>query len=495
MNLQAELRGTKPLENPDAFRKVIWNYLKPRNGRPAPRAHLFTINGLTYPVHRDFSFAAVPDPHEVRDNRVVVQRSKRRYSMLAYLFSVRRGDLLFFFQADPQGPGASILDRRGFRGIWVVASEPFRDTTDIKLPSGYEVLGACPHCRSPFDFGEGSIVNGAKCSLCGNRYGEVNVSAGGSVRAFSRVVLSTRILIEPLVLFQRTAGDNRVYSDMTLPPLIWISRTDNAMGPGKGSSIRTLLPEEAAKVAYMLATEDGQRIIDGNRKQYPGLANPITDHNGVDAKYPRLRNAQEVEHELQLNLYFSRKIDDPGFSLTKDLELPLERMEYWTTEFPWGYTGDTADFVAALWDDEKGRYKAYLFEFKKACIDKSALAETLLYIPWVAQVLLQFRPETPVLEVVPVMVGSSVGLRALPNAYSICTSLFPSGRKTVNVLTPRVFVYTPVKMFKRGNCCYAQDLEFRETTLPRTSFSPPPPSFTTSAIERQWVIETYLSGF
>ena len=498
MNLQTELSRVNPVEDPDAFRGIIWNYLKPRNGKPGPRAHLFTINGLTYPVHREFGFAAVPDPHEVKNNRIDVQRSKRRYSMLAYLFSVRRGDLLFFFQADPQGPRASILDRRGFRGIWMFTSEPFRDTTNIRSSSGYEILGACPYCHSPFNFGEGSIVNGAKkCPLCGNRYGEVVVNVEGKTRKFSRVVLSARILIKPIMLFQQTAGDNRVYSDMKVPPLIWISRTDNAMGQGKGSSIRTLLPEEAAKVAYMLATEANQQATIDVPKSYPGkISDPITDHNGVDVRYPRLRNINEVEHEFQLNLYFSQKIDDPHFPLLEDLGLPLKKVEYWTTEFPWGYTGDTADFVVTLWDDEKGRYKAYIFEFKKGAVNKDALAETLLYIPWVTQVLLQFRSETLEMEVEPVMIGSSIELRALPDNYRMDMSFFPSGKKIVKVLTPRIFKYAPAQVFKKGTYLYAKDFEFREVKLPiKAGFGPPPPSLTTSAVERLWVVNTYLRGF
>ncbi|MEM1659515.1 MAG: hypothetical protein QXG48_05595 [Thermofilaceae archaeon] len=498
MELQAELSKVNPLEDPSAFCRIIWNYLKPRNGKPAPRAHLFTINGLTYPIHRDFGFAAVPDPHEVRNNKISIQRSKRRYSMLAYLYSVRRGDLLFFFQADPQMPGASISDRRGFRGIWMVDSEPFRDTTNIKHPSGYEILGACPYCQSPFNFGEGKIEGGSKtCPLCGSDYGMINVGVGSKRRVFSRVVLSARILIKPVVVFQQTAGDNRVYSDMSVPPLIWISRTDNAMGPGKGSSIRTLLPEEAAKLAYMLATEANQKVTSLAPQPYPGkIGDPITDHYGVDVRYPRLKNNNEVEHEFHLNLYLSRRIDDPNFSLLKNLDLPLGKMEYWTTELPWGYTGDTADFVVTLWDDEKGRYKAYLFEFKKGGIDKNALAEVLLYIPWVSQVLLQFRPETDAMDVVPVMIGSDIKLRGLPGNYELNLNFFPTGKKTVRVLTPKVFRYVPTEVFRVGTQYYARDLEFTEVNLPvKAGFNPPPCSLTASTIERLWVAKTYFHSF
>src|SRR5262245_34580698 len=91
-------------------------YLGPTGGKAAPRAHQFTLNGVTYPFVRDYRFAAVPDPHNYR-----------RYSMLAGFYLARPGDLMFFFQADPSLDASDVDDRRGFRGIWRVVSAPFTD--------------------------------------------------------------------------------------------------------------------------------------------------------------------------------------------------------------------------------------------------------------------------------------------------------------------------------------------------------------------------------
>jgi hypothetical protein len=501
-------RIRKVAGHPELFRNAIWNYLKPR-GRPAPRAHLFTINGLTYPLHKVYCFASVPDPHELGKQKraqvleVNAQRSKRRYSMLAYLHSVREGDLVFFFQADPQWP-RDIFNRRGFRGMWIIDSKPFRDKTDIGLPSGYQILGSCPSCHTPFNFGVNSLEEGKKCPLCGSDYGLVTIATMQGTRKFSRVVLSARVLLKPLIVFKVAAGDNRVYGDVDTEPLLWISRADNAMGAGKGSSIRTLLPEEAAKIAYMLATEDSQEIDEeACSKKYPGNAQPIADHNCIEVKYPRVKKVGRdwfLEHEFHLNLYFSLHIDDHAHQLQSVLNMPLREVDYWTTEFPWGYTADTADFVVSCWNEENGRYRIYLFEFKKDFIDKKALAETLLYVPWVTRVMMLSRHETTNVEAVPVIVGRRSRINYLPKDYTLKLSLF-GGRhsKNITVKTPLILEYEPVNIFRvkdnySGNTSYyASDIVFSQKTLPTRLIRPLPATYTTTEVEKEWVVDQFLA--
>jgi len=507
------LRTVDPLKNPNELRDLIWEYLRP-NGRPAPRAHLLTINGLTYPIHRDYCFAAVPDPSELTQKaiknfnyRSFTPRSKRRYSMLAYLFSIRPGDLIFFFQADPQ-PIKEIWSRRGFRGIWVADSSPFRDTTSImhSLPGlrySYEILGACPRCGTPFDFGEGGIEDEKRCLLCGAPFGKVKVGK----EEYSKVVLSSRFLIKPVVVFKRTAGDNRVYSDTSLEPLIWISRTDNAMGAGKGSTIRTLLPEEAAKIGYMLATEDDQSLENVECREYPGsVGKPIDDYNGM----PYLLRARRedgnlvFEHEFHLNLYFAMNIDKPDTPIQRELQIPLSEVEYWTTELPWGYTGDTADFVLSLWNDAKGRYKIYIFEFKKDIIDVEALAEVLLYVPWVTQVLTQFRAETSEVIVQPVLVGKYMKLRAVPGQYTLNLGFFTSGGRKKVIVEPPILLQYSIKDYdcefhydkiRKEEICYVKNLDLKKDVKPTKPFRPPPPTITTAEVEKNYVVNKYLIGF
>jgi|GEM_PF-2011171 len=508
-----ELERLNPLESPYEFSDIIWKYLKPRQGNPAPRAHLFTINGLTYPIHRDYGFVAVPDPAEIVMGRYrpqgFIQRSKRRFSMLAYLYSVRPGDLIFFFQADPQYP-ADIWNRRGFRGVWIATSYPFRDATPIKHPkTGYEELGACPHCGTPFDFGEGELVGESrKCLVCGKAFGVVVL--GG--KKYSKVVLSARLLIKPLVIFKKTASDNRVYSDLTISPLIWISRTDNAMGAGKGSTIRTLLPEEATKIAYILATEDHQAIDAVKVQSYPGkTGQEIADYNGQPSTL--LRAVEEgkswrLEHELELNLYFALNIDKYHSNLQQVLNIPLDRVDWWTTEFPWGYTGDTADFALTLWDDNRGRYAVYLFEFKRDVVDNFALAEVILYVPWVAQVLTNAVTYVDEIEVYPVLVGRDVKLKFVPEEYAINFRYSAVPRLSTSMRNRKIAVKPPIVLqysirdpdcvirltdrYRGIDVCYVKDLRITGVPIRTRPFTPPPPTFTTTSVEREFIVERYL---
>jgi uncharacterized protein (DUF983 family) len=517
--LMDKINGIDPLKDPVAFSNIIWNYLKPRQGRTAPRAHLFTINGLTYPIQRDYGFAAVPDPTELKvtrgsQPRFNTQRSKRRYSMLAYLFSVRPGDLIFFFQADPQYP-KDIWNRRGFRGIWIAITPPFRDLTSIKhSTTGYEILGKCPSCGTPFNFGEGAGVRGSsrKCLLCGADYGTVKMGK----EEFSKVVLSARFLIKPLIVFKKTASDNRVYSDLVIAPLIWISRTDNAMGPGKGSTIRTLLPEEAVKIAYMLATEDSQAIEHPTVQQYPGsTGGQITDYNGKPVELLRAvrsegRRRWELEHEFHLNLYFAMNIDNPSSSVQHVLRIPLGEVDWWTTEFPWGYTGDTADFSLTLWDDHRGRYAIYLFEFKKGDVDKKSLAEVLLYVPWVAQVLVNQVTYSNAVEVYPILVGVDCKLRYVPDGYSLDFNYAHIPALNTPVKSLRIEVKPPIVLkYDIKNCedilkdrardgkevCYTRDLELTKVDVRTRPFKPPPVTYTATEVEKETVVRKYLANF
>jgi hypothetical protein len=278
------------------------------------------------------------------------------------------------------------------------------------------------------------------------------------------------------------------------------------MGPGKGSSIRVLLPEEAAKISFMLATEDGQQLEDHLKcLDYPGrVGEPIRDYNGEPAtslRAVKIRGRIVLEHELHLNLYFAMNIDNPASPIYRILGIPLNSVDYWTTELPWGYTGDTADFVLSLWDENKGRYCIYLFEFKKDEINKDAITETMLYTPWVAQILTQFRPETTEVTVQPVLVGESTSLKNVPERYQLKLELFSSSTpKNLNVEPPIVITYKVTKCKPyldriRGSIVYyVEELDFSKVQLSTKPVSPPPPTLGSTTVEREYVKRKYLAG-
>jgi hypothetical protein len=289
------------------------------------------------------------------------------------------------------------------------------------------------------------------------------------------------------------------------------------MGPGKGSSIRTLLPEEAAKIAYMLATEDDQAVEDVQAQTYPGTQQEICDHNGQPSRLLRAvadrgRGEWVLEHELHLNLYFAMNIDNPSSPIQRTLNVPLSEVEWWTTEFPWGYTGDTADFTLTLWKDSEGRYAIYIFEFKKDVVDRLALAEVLLYVPWVAQVLASSGMCPDEVGVYPVLVGAESKLKHVPEEYSLSLTYMAvptlntcsKSKKKIIVKPPQVLLYEirdedcAVKVrdsVRKEVVCYVGNLNLTKIDVPTKSFKPPPPTFTTTNVERDYVAQKYLQEF
>jgi hypothetical protein len=307
-------------------------------------------------------------------------------------------------------------------------------------------------------------------------------------------VLSARLLIEPLVIFARTLGDNRAYMDMTDPGLIWISRADNAMGAGKGSSVRVLLPEEAVKLARMLANEPNQQILNPRPLPYPSsVRGPIENEDGTEAIYPRLDSRRDiVQHELHLNLHIARTIDDPASSIRKALPgvIASSDLEYWGSELPWGYTADTADFVCTL-RNKNGRYRIVIFELKREKINDDALVEALLYTYWVTQVCTQFA-EPPIfeIEVMPVLIGKQNVLSRVPDDYSFKARYLVGPEKQVNVKSPQLLEYEPVGIFRNANSekRYAKDIIYHNVTnsIKRVKFVPQVGASMTT-VERAWV--------
>ena len=464
----------------------VREHLTPSEGK-AHRAHLFTINGYTYPFVRTFSFACVPDPPETNAGM-----SRRRYSMLAGLLGTRPGDLLFFFQGDPQYPKDDIENRRGFRGIYEIVSPPFRDLTTIKHPdTGYEIHGTCPNCSSPF------ATLGESCKVCDEPYPEVPVKAvyrnkpPDGVSPFRIHNLSARLLVKPWVVFARALGDNRAYMSMD-DAMIWISRSDNAMGAGKGSSIRILLPEEAVKITHLLETEINQEIIQLNPLPYPSNTNGvITNEDSVPSIYPRLHDTQTLQHELHLNLHLARTLDEPNSFIRQALGdvIKASHMEYWGSEFPWGYTGDTADFVCTL-HNGKQRYRIVIFEFKRNEIDDYALVQVMLYVNWVAQICTQFaKPDINYCEVVPVVVGNQNRLHAKPDDYSFKVKYMIGSEKTIHVFSPMILEYSPVGIFRKDRTLYAKDIKYHNISAKIAKMSwQAPPGISTSSVEREWVV-------
>jgi len=306
--------------------------------------------------------------------------------------------------------------------------------------------------------------------------------------------------IEPLVVFKRAVGDNRVYGDLSHRGMVWVGRFDNAMGRGKGSSIRALLPEEAVKLTELLLSEPAQGIIPPPGQPYqPLVPSQIANSDGTPVTCPKInrrpRAGDIVKIELSLNLDLAATITDPASPIRAALGARLSRgqLEYFSSEFPWGYTGDEADFVIAL-RNRQYRYRLLIIEFKRDKIGPDAIVQVLLYVWWVAQICTQFAiPRPAEIEVVPIVIGRRIGDGvARPLDYSYHVDLLGSFRLEVKVRSPRILTYTPVQTFDAGQTSYAQGIRYDDVShqIPSISWQPPKGIGTTLA-EREWVLSLW----
>lgn len=411
-------------------------YLLPRPlGGAGHRAHQFTINGLTYPFVRHSNFAAVPDPPD-----------RRRYDMYAGLHLASPGDLLYFFQADPQAPGGDINSRRGIRGVYRVLGPPRRAASvqqERTSGFGYRILHRCPSCETQ----HGTFAK--KCPLCGEFYPEVTL---GRKSVASRV-LSAQLPIEPLIAFERSVSDERVYADFSDPGLVWVGRHDNAMGAGKGSSIRQLLPEEAVKLVRLLAREPGQSV--GAKSISPPPTGPELAHaDGVPISQLPTSSTGTVAMEDELYHLIVKQLFTEHSGLRQALQphlpagLSWEHVEYASSTFPWGYTAGAADFVIFFRDDA-GRRFLVIIECKRGTAHDEAVLQAMLYVERVLQVaFLSATPnavpdETCAVQILPVIVAENLKRPrqpdpkvAIPQPYAFERTYFGGTAVRAQVASP-----------------------------------------------------------
>lgn len=451
-------------------------YLKPKNGARARSAFQFTINGVTYPFVRDFHFAALPDPPQ-----------SRRHSMLGGLFLTRPGDLMFFFQADPQWSATDINSRRGLRGIYQVAGEPFRGLDDVQDPTTtYKILGTCPRCHEPF------AMLGKECELCGHPYPQFVIPSRPN-RPYHNLVLSLRLEIEPLFVFERAISDERAYADMSDTGMVWIGRHDNQMGPGKGSSVRTLLREEAVKITRMMVSEPEQRVSHPPRVPYALTKSPILNADKSAVTELEVKGVRTPRLVREDTLYFdiARHFDNPksSFALALGSEYDPNTIEYVASEFPWGYTNGTADFVISLAHNGVRR-TVYVIECKSDRINDDAMIQVSLYSRWVTQVMAQFgNPAVTELEIVPVVIGRRLDVGTVrPATFSFGASYNSGAKVQVKVRTPEYVEYVPEDIFTLGDKKYTRRLRYENKTaeIPQIAWIPPV-GVVTSGVERDWV--------
>ena len=426
-----EKRKRRLLEN---FRRRL---LSTPGGPFAPRVHQLTLHGYTYPFVERYWEAALPDPPpgEITGGR------SRRHSMLGAALLARPEDLLFFFQADPQDP--RVKSRRGIRGVYSVAGTiswaPI--TAPLSHPvheEQYKMHPACPKCGSRF----ATLYD--PCPECRTPL-PTSPYMRRPDKPLPEHVLSLRIPLRPATVFAQEVSDERAYGDLSYNDLVrrvivWIGRHDNAMGAGKGSSVRQLLPEEALKLYGLLLTEPNQSLVRLAPPPTKSAGVPILNADGTPLECVAI-TGNEVSEELALHTVTSLMANDPGSTLYREIASAVpdleelwatHYLEYTSSEFPWGYTGATSDYVCVFRPrDGAPIRKVVLLEFKRGAVGIKDVAQAWLYMPWVGQLLgmhlgeLVDSPQDAVeVHLTPVLVGSRLvqrganAIRCLPESYT-----------------------------------------------------------------------------
>lgn len=366
-------------------------------GSDKPLVHQWTLNGYTYPFVLCTNVAALPHPKPSPIERGPADaRDTRRHDMLSSALVAKPGDLLIFFQADPQRSSPESL--RGLVGVYRVVGDLYSSNQDLvlntpsnfKLPvetSPYLLHGVCPLCNTPY----------SNLKQCGQGH---DLPVNGDCPEY---ILNLRLNVEPEILFKFPVPDESVYADFLslgnclADTLVWTGRHDNAMGAGKGSSVRILLPEEALRILRLLANFPGQEIIDQPSCLNPQHAQPLPISNPDGSPIEEMvfvKSGGKVLiglHDM-LETAFSLQVRDPCSKVRVLLDKRLSSSdlycEYVSPEYPIGYTGNEIDYVLVYRSKSNPAQRhVVIVEFKRDFGEvQSGVFQLWFYIPWVVQV-------------------------------------------------------------------------------------------------------------
>jgi len=374
------------------------------------KAFVFVVDRYSWPIHRSRCFCGVKNPRGLGG-------FSGRYGLYADLMGIRHGDLIFFYQRRINEPP----EERGFRGIYQVVSDPFFDSEDVGL-EGYQfkVLGKCPHCYSTHPE-RGDWV----CSNCGKPIGEGNH------------ILPIRILIKPVVYFERPVDDNTAYIDRTEKGELWTMLFRKIFGPGRQRSVNPILPEEAARLIRLLLKVNKNKRGELQLQPY----NPKSPRQ-IDLE---LGKGPRVDYEHQLIAWLMRNIDKSNKGILNDI-VPREELEWFGNEVMYGIGGEKVDLLCLHRGENGVRYKATVFEVKKDTIREDSLRQIERYSYWVSQlVTANAEPKIYSLELQPVLLGHRVSGSVISKVKRWRTRTivipYPGGRCSVTIRAPIILRY------------------------------------------------------
>jgi uncharacterized Zn finger protein (UPF0148 family) len=374
-----------------------------------PKYHVFVVDSNTYPVHTGKGFCGVKNP-----------KGGGRVGLISDVKTYRKGDFVIFYQ---MRVGESPLNR-GFRDVFKIISDPFYDDSVVEF-NGNKVLGKCPICGYPYSE-EIKKDGGTYVQRCSNPENHHELPR-------EQHILPYRVLIEPVMRFDKPVDDNTAYVDAEdygeLPTLRWRKVT----GAGRARSAQRILPEEAEKLIRLMKklneelqsenTETSNYISPSQtlNKLVPKTLEIKRDTSGVNLF--SVKRDGSFSGEYGLETWMLENIDK-GIPVLKDIVGSLDELEFFGNNVQYGVGGENAD-ILLLHKKAGKRFKATVVELKKDSVNLDTIDQVLNpekqnYAKWIGQlVTANCNPEINRLEIQPVMVGSNVTNDAIQRVKDI----------------------------------------------------------------------------
>ncbi|RLF09596.1 MAG: hypothetical protein DRJ69_04380 [Thermoprotei archaeon] len=425
-----KLSGSKCETHDEREFEEFWKDLTDKLG-PTWKAFVFVVDKFSFPVHRSRGFCGVKNPgRRVEEDEEIkaVENKPQLHSLIADLKATRQGDLVFFYQRRIDEPP----EKRGFRGIYKIISDPFYDDTDIRWDE-YEVLGKCPSCGCAYSEKDNKCI---KCEF---------VLTG-------KHILPNRLLIKCVAHFDNPVDDNTAYVDRTDPGELWTLLFRKIWGPGRARSAAPILPEEAKKIARLLYRVNCGVITQvPSPEPYPTGPKKPLDIRPILCEYA----GRQAPTEAILQAWFMENMDK-NVPVLKDVIGSQADLEWFGNEIIYGIGGDKVDILCTHKRDGV-RYKATVIELKRGRIDQNSVDQIERYSYWVSQlVTANAEPPTQHLDLQPVLIGYDVEENAVTAASKLKAFTFTIPYRHI----PRcsITILPPVILKYRIKAC--GDLEF-----------------------------------
>ncbi len=347
-------------------------------------AHVFVVDIDSYPIHRDRLFCGIKNPPKFNKKG---RYNTSYFGLYADVLSVRKGDVVFFYQMRKEEEKLS----RGFRGIFRVVSEPFFDDSDIEGTEGSvgeegsygkSVFGKCPYCQTSI-----SDKTENKKIQIKTKKGKIRTK---NIRVYvcqvckkeiQSHILPIRVLIEPIDYFDVPVDDNTAYIDRNFirkKGMLWTMLFRKVYGAGRERSITHILPEESEKLKFLFSRLTTKNLQ--TKKEYPLSKNihPLeielkTDESG------------ELLVEGMLEAWIMKNMGNNIIGLSEILGNP-KNFEYFGNNVLYGIGGEKVD-ILIIHDSDKTRTKATVIELKKGEITKKDVQQIKEYTKWMAQLV------------------------------------------------------------------------------------------------------------